>query len=207
LQQIDREGSDKENSVLVSPKKASKRKTPLTPLKKEQDPSSSTVFGVCTGDKQYCPVHSLQFTRPKWYFFWDPVQIDSLIEGLTPRGIREKELRQSLIEEKDNLKSIIKKCPVAKLNTEKTYPDIVSSAPARKSKNQSISNFGFSWDTSIDTIMELQLRDLILETEEKVFLGGLGSLKVMFLKIGDHLLTSVFFVLLFITYQLSILSG
>ena len=125
--------------------------------------------------------------RPKWYFFWNVEQLDSLIAGLTSRGIREKELKHVLQEEKSGIAHLLQKCPVLKLNTEKTYPESVVHAAERKSqrggqgasKHSLDPNLNFPLGTSIERILELQLRDLILETEDKIFLGALGSLKVV----------------------------
>lgn len=165
----------------MSKKKAASN---ITPVKKEAIRPS--IFGICTGEKDSCPVHSHQLSRPKWSFFWDPEQLDALIAGLSPRGKREKELRQCLEDAKDNIKGLIKKCPVVKLNKDKKYPENISAAPDRRpqrggtsSKNQSDPNLGFPAGTSVTKIMDLHLRDLILEFEEKIFLGGLGSLKVI----------------------------
>jgi len=143
------------------------------------------IFGLCTGDTESCPVHSVDLQRPKWSFFWDADQIDALVNGLSNRGIREKELQQCLVEDKENIKNFVKKCPAQKLNTEQQYEQLNTSerrtqrtGGTSSNKNQSDPNLGFAPGTPIDLILELQLRDLILETEEKIFLGGLGSLKV-----------------------------
>jgi hypothetical protein len=204
LKQVDREGSDNENSTLASPKKTSKKKSATnTPSKKEV--VRPPIFGLCTADEETCPVHcqSSSSSRPKWSFFWEPEHIDALIAGLTPRGIREKELRQNLEEAKDTLKGLIKKCPISKLNKEKHPPESVSTAPDRRpprgagsTKNQTDPNLGFPAGTSVTKIMELHLRDLILELEEKIFFGSLGSLKVTALYLVLILFVNFIFILL-----------
>jgi len=96
-------------------------------------------------------------------------------------------LRSVLLEEKSGIANLIQKCPVLKLNNVKKYPESVTQAAERKpprtgqttSKNSLDPNLNFPAGTPIETILELQLRDLILETEEKIFLGALGSLKVI----------------------------
>ena len=47
----------------------------------------------------------------------------------------------------------------------------------RKEKEYDI-NLYFPAGTPVEEIMERTLVDMILETEEKIFVGGLGSLKV-----------------------------
>ncbi len=176
---------------MSSPKKASKKKSipnnnnNTSVVKKEKEPNRPSIFGICTGDKDSCPVHCHSLSRTKWSFFWDPEQLDTLIAGLSPRGIREKELRHCLEDGKDAIKGMIKKCPVIKLNKEKKYPENVTTAPDRRPQRGGTNkhtatdlNLGFPIGTSVTRIMDLHLRDLILEFEEKIFLGGLGSLKV-----------------------------
>lgn len=183
-------GSDKENSILSSPtKKSSKKKKDSGAANKsvEVKVERPSIFGMCNGDKESCPVHCIYLPRPKWSFFWNPEDIDALIENLSPRGIREKELRSSLVEEKDGLKGYLGKCPALKLNREGKYPEHITNAPEKRpqrtgggtaQKNRLDPNLSYPAGTSIETILELQLRDVILEVEEKIFLGALGALKL-----------------------------
>ena len=182
MKQIDKEGSDKENSTIGSPKKSPKKKQASSKSRDVALPPPE-VFGVCSGDPSTCKVHSASTTLPKWYFYWSPEQLDQLIEGLTSRGIREKELKQLLTDEKEGLQNILKRCPVTKLNKDNDYPEYMLSIAERKAQRQPSSkhldpNLNYPAGTPVDKILELQLRDLILEMEEKVFLGTLGSLKV-----------------------------
>ncbi|ODM98981.1 Bromodomain adjacent to zinc finger domain protein 1A [Orchesella cincta] len=182
--QMDKEGSDKENSISNSPKKSKKKASMSSAVKKEVS-ERPAIFGMCTGDKESCPVHCIYLPRPKWSFFWNPEHIDALIENLSPRGIREKELRSALVEEKDPIKAHVNKCPALKLNREGQFPEHISNAPDKRpqrggttQKNRIDPNLSYPAGTNIETILELQLRDLILEVEEKIFLGALGSVKV-----------------------------
>ncbi|CAL8080599.1 unnamed protein product [Orchesella dallaii] len=182
--QIDKEGSDKENSISTSPKK-SKKKASMSSVVKKEAPERPPCFGICTGDKESCPVHCIYLPRPKWSFFWNPEHIDALIENLSPRGIREKDLRTALVEEKDALKNYVNKCPALKLNREGIFPEHIANAPDKRpsrggttQKNRIDPNLSYPAGTNIEIILELQLRDLILEVEEKIFLGALGSVKV-----------------------------
>lgn len=188
--QVDKEGSDKENSVLNSP--ASKKSSKKKKNEKEGNSSGSVeqrpqVFGLCNGNKDTCPVHCIYHPRPKWSFFWNPDHVDLLIENLSPRGIREKDLRAALAEEKEGLKGYLGKCPALKLNREGKFPEHITNAPEKRpqrggatttQKNRLDPNLNYPVGTAIETILELQLRDVILEVEEKIFLGALGSLKI-----------------------------
>ncbi|CAG7837595.1 unnamed protein product [Allacma fusca] len=181
IKTIDKEGSDKENSTLATPKKSPKKKQASS--KSRDAPPRPEIFGVCTGDPKACPVHCANEALPKWSFYWSPEQLDGLLEGLTPRGIREKELKQTLSDEKEGLINLLKRCPVNKLNRENEYPEYMLSIAERKAQRQGSTkhlnpNLNYPPGTPVEKILELQLRDLILETEEKIFLGTLGSLKV-----------------------------
>ena len=166
--------------LVTTVKKPKKKSTSADPVSN----SPAKVYGACNGEKKSCPVHCVYLPRSKWSFYPRAEDVDALIDGLTPRGIREKELRQVLIDEKDGLKKLIQKCPIRNLNLSKEYPEDVGPAkrPARvgaSGKNHMDPNLNYPVGTPIDVIMELQLRDMILEMEEKAFLGGLGSLKVI----------------------------
>ena len=93
-------------------------------------------------------------------------------------------MKQLLTDEKEGLQNILKRCPVTKLNKDKDYPEYMLSIAERKAQRQPSSkhldpNLNYPSGTPVDKILELQIRDLILEMEEKVYLGTLGSLKVI----------------------------
>ncbi len=71
-------------------------------MKKEAEVTvevGSRVFGMCLGQghEDECPVHSTTRQRTVWSFYSTAEQVDALIDGLNPRGIREKELRDRLL--------------------------------------------------------------------------------------------------------------
>lgn len=179
-------GSDKENSFMNSPTKKSKKKGSAAAAPKKENSERPPIFGLCNGDKESCPVHCIYLPRPKWSFFWNSEDVDALIENLSPRGIREKDLRLMLVEEKDAIKDHLNKCPALKLNREGKYPEHILNAPDKRphrgggitQKNRLDPNLSYPAGTAIEIILELQLRDLILEVEEKIYLGALGFIKV-----------------------------
>lgn len=137
------------------------------------------IPGTCTGGIGICPVHSPSFPRTKWSFFSSEEQLDQLIASLSSRGFREKELRQTLLEEAVSIRDLIRKCPAQKLNVSKVYPEVPERKAGRAPAKSALDPYlNYPSKTPILTILELQLRDLILEAEEKIFLGTLGSLKV-----------------------------
>lgn len=73
---------------------------------------------ICTADINTCPVHgkSDSFNRIRWAFFSKEEDINHLIECLNRRGVRESELRQSLIQERTYIVQKMSNCPVHKLD-------------------------------------------------------------------------------------------
>ena len=80
---------------------------------------------LCTADRETCPVHGESVTRTKWAFFNKVDDIDILIECLNRRGIREGDLRQSLIQEKTQIFQNVVNCPVHKLDKTQVSIEVV----------------------------------------------------------------------------------
>lgn len=131
---------------------------------------------ACTGDKD-CPVHC---KRPDiiWSFYGQQEDLDVLINNLNLRGIREGELKNNLSHELESLKSVINDCPKHKLNADifkATLKD--TNKITKKTKNEN-TNLNFPADVAVNEVMELTLRDYIVDLEDKIKAGCLGSLKV-----------------------------
>ncbi len=145
-------------------------KPDIEEIKLEEKPKPSVPsapWGACLADSVNCPVHSTILPRTYWSYFESPDQLDSLIDSLNPRGIRESELKEKLEGERDRLAKSFRKFSSQvmekKLNADK------------KSEEGSSSGGGGS---SFAESADLQLRDQILEMEEKIYMGTLGTLKV-----------------------------
>lgn len=184
------EFSDKENSfkkLKKSPKKLlssdkngikSPRKEPSPRKEFKQDLTNiKRSLVLCTGDKD-CPVHCKR-SLTTWSFYGNQEDIQALIDSLSTRGIRESELRNNLLQEMDNLLFVIDECPKHRLN-----PEVFSESnkgqinKAKKNKYEN-ANLNFPPDMSIDDVMELTLRDHILDFEDKINAGCLGCLKII----------------------------
>ncbi|XP_044011620.1 bromodomain adjacent to zinc finger domain protein 1A isoform X2 [Aphidius gifuensis] len=138
---------------------------------------------ACTDSKD-CPVHCKR-SSVTWSFFSNENDIDNLIQNLNIRGIREGELKNNLINEIDSIKSIIKNCPIYKLNPDIYPPENYinnnnNNNNNNKNKKTKIenTNLNFPPEMKIDEVMELTLRDYVLDLEDKIKAGCLGSLKV-----------------------------
>lgn len=139
---------------------------------------------MCTSNPTSCPVHATYIPRTKWSFFEKPEDVEQLLLSLNERGYRESALKNVLLQEKDRVVEGIQKCAVHRLDN--TKPEVVkvdseirkSTRQIRKEKEYDI-NLYFPAGTPVQQIMQNTLIDMILETEEKIFVGGLGVLKVI----------------------------
>ncbi len=131
----------------------------------------SAPWGACLADQVNCPVHSTILPRTYWSYYSSEEELDRLIETLNPRGFRESELRERLLGEKDKLAKNFRKFGnldiESKLNREQKEEDPSTAATSTT-----------AGESSVASSADLQLRDQILELEEKVYLGTLGTLKV-----------------------------
>ena len=96
-----------------------------------------------------------------------PSQIDTLIGSLNERGLRESDLKEKLISERDRLGKSVKRCQNSGIK------DKLSTVALKKEEDSKESPDA----ASVSTIVDLTLRDQILEMEEKIFIGNLGTLK------------------------------
>jgi bromodomain adjacent to zinc finger domain protein 1A len=127
-------------------------------------------------------VHATYLPRTKWSFYDNVEAVDLLILGLNERGYRENALKSILMQEKDRIVEGIQKCSIHRLDNSRPEVKLEnetrkSTRQIRKEKEYDI-NLYFPAGTPVENIMERTLVDMILETEEKIFVGGLGALKV-----------------------------
>ncbi|OAD56919.1 Bromodomain adjacent to zinc finger domain protein 1A [Eufriesea mexicana] len=142
--------------------------------------------GNCLPDDKECPVHWKR-SELKWSFFGKQEDIEALVNGLSKRGIREGELRNNIIQEMTSIISVIEECPRHKLNSE-IFSEPIKGQPNKISKKNRYdnSNLNYPLEMAVDDVLELTLRDYILDFEDKVKGGGLGSLKVNDREIWRH---------------------
>ena len=149
----------------------------------EQDSKDVTImkpWGMCTSDKESCVVHSSILPKTHWSYYSTIEDIDNLIDNLNERGIRESELKDKLLNERDRLAKSLKRMSTVTDNLCSGKNNIVKVEDKSKLSN-GLQNGDMKEDlyrgNSIAAIGNLQLRDQILEMEEKIFIGNLGSLK------------------------------
>jgi bromodomain adjacent to zinc finger domain protein 1A len=80
-----------------------------------------TKLLCCTGPDNQCPVHEPNHNRLTWGYFNSPDELETLIDSLNSRGLRESELKKMLLQEKPRILSSMEKCTSCLLN-----PSLVS---------------------------------------------------------------------------------
>uniref|UniRef100_A0A8C5WYW1 Bromodomain adjacent to zinc finger domain protein 1A n=2 Tax=Laticauda laticaudata TaxID=8630 RepID=A0A8C5WYW1_LATLA len=130
-----------------------------------QDLETSTIVNV-----------SQPIQKPnKWCFYSSQEQFDQLLEALNSRGYRESALKDVLLQEKSRICEQFSSFPVEKFYiSEKTQNEAKPQFGRGKMQN------GCDMvQKSAEKQLELRLRDFLLDIEDRIFQGTLGSIKVM----------------------------
>jgi bromodomain adjacent to zinc finger domain protein 1A len=157
-------------------------KSAATVIKQEVN-TEQLPWGSCLANNESCPVHSTILPRTSWSYFSTIEQVDDVIEKLNTRGVRESDLADKLSGERDKIARNLRKFNnlgdrlSQKIKEEKKIT--LSSAPESKEENgEDNKSAPLPESDSISMAIDLTLRDQILELEEKIYLGSLGTLKV-----------------------------
>ncbi|XP_019734455.1 bromodomain adjacent to zinc finger domain protein 1A isoform X2 [Hippocampus comes] len=103
--------------------------------------------------------------RPNQWFFYSSVEeLDQLMEALNPRGYRESGLKEALLQDRERLLEALRACRRSKY-TGTDDPESSRSVP--------------KCAAAAETLMEGRLRDLLLDIEDRIHQGTLGTLKAM----------------------------
>ncbi|XP_029972388.1 bromodomain adjacent to zinc finger domain protein 1A isoform X2 [Salarias fasciatus] len=103
--------------------------------------------------------------RPnQWSFYSSVEEVDQLIEALNPRGHRESALKEALLQERERLQQLLQHCDRSKY-TRTDDPESSRSIP--------------ECTAAAESLMEVRLRDLLLDIEDRIHQGTLGTLKAM----------------------------
>ncbi|CAD6232003.1 GSCOCG00001695001-RA-CDS [Cotesia congregata] len=146
---------------------------------KFEDEVSDKENNINEAKTSQCPVHCKR-PETKWKFYGSSEDIEQVMNNLSIRGLREGELRHNISQELESLKTAINNCPKHKLNPKlfpQTSQEVSNSRTSKKVKNEN-TNLNYPPDVPIDEVMELSLRDFILEVEDKIKVGCLGGVKV-----------------------------
>jgi len=141
-------------------------------------------WGCCLANGPDCPVHSNILPRTHWAFYSTVQEIDDLVEGLNPRGIREGELKEKILLERERIDGRVKKCKVDQLVISKEEEEKLEASQLQQVQDRREKASKSAWveavpvGTDLQEVMETNLRDQILELEERIWVGTMGTLKV-----------------------------
>jgi len=176
---------NKENSPSKSPPKSPKKNNGIRKSLSTVNIDICNELLLCSADPTNCPVHKEKSDRQKWSFFYEKEQIDELIKALNNRGHRESSLKEALELEENKLSSFFYRTPVALLNSDIDFKiEIVEenslrvNGNAKKKDRYEDANLGYPPDMQSEKVLENALIENILEMEEKITGGALGTLTV-----------------------------
>lgn len=106
----------------------------------------------------------------RWSYIAELEDFECLVDALNPRGHRERGLREALQSDYRYLTKTIEKCPFREENAaQKKVPK------TKPRKQQTIDKSRYKTN---EEFLEANLRDQVLEFEDRLWQGGLGAIKV-----------------------------
>ncbi|KAM6973255.1 bromodomain adjacent to zinc finger domain protein 1A [Aplochiton taeniatus] len=164
--------------------------------KMEEEPadlSPRRPDGDSTASTPPSPVHvsGPPVNRPnQWAFYSSAKEVDQLIEALNPRGHRENALKEALLQEKERIIQLLSTATPDRYNHLGNTALVVGSlyiidkpevsAKAFSSRSKPAPTVSVPDSTApAERFMENRLRDLLLDIEDRIYQGTLGTLKVM----------------------------
>ena len=111
----------------------------------------------------------------KWSYFASREDVDSLLGALNPRGFRERLLKDAIQQEYKQLAISVDKCPLkAEIQAQKK-----ESKPKGRRGGRNQPTVDKSRYKTMEEFIEANLRDQILDLEDRIWQGGLGSIRNM----------------------------
>lgn len=127
--------------------------------------------GTCE-DEEWCESYKRR-SIVKWSYFSCKEDIDNLLDSLNSRGCREKPLRDAIQQEYKHLTIAVEKCPLkAEILAQKK-----ESKPKGRRGGRNQPAVDKSRYKTMEEFIEANLRDQILDLEDRIWQGGLGSVK------------------------------
>lgn len=149
---------------------------PTPEPKMEEAPSVESPVKTDDATVEPVPVHNTSppVNRPnQWFFYSVAEDVEQLIEALNPRGHRESTLKEALLQEKERILQLLDEKAVQRYHhSDKPFPETKSSSVKAKAALSSEST------VPAERFMENRLKDLLLDVEDRIYQGTLGTIKV-----------------------------
>ena len=165
-----------EDVILISDDDDSNDKPPPTLEQEEVKESPPAVETPAT--KQIT-----ERTNHHWAFFSTEEDIEHLLNSLNNRGFRESALKSSIIENKNKLLEVVTEVPMDLLSIpkEEEKANTVMMSPKVRTKEWRQGNKSIKGQVKNDSAgegLELNLREMLLDLEERIHVGSLGYIRV-----------------------------
>ena len=109
----------------------------------------------------------------KWSYFTCQEDVDKLLDALNPRGFRERLLKDAVQQEYKQLALGVEKCPLkAEVQAQRK-----ESKPKGRRGGRNQPTVDKSRYKTMEEFLEANLRDQILDLEDRIWQGGLGSVR------------------------------
>lgn len=109
----------------------------------------------------------------RWSFFSSKEDIDNLLDALNPRGFRERPLKEAIQQEYKQLALAVEKCPLK----EEIQAQKKDSKPKGRRGGRNQPTVDKSRYKTMEEFIEANLRDQILDLEDRIWQGNLGSVR------------------------------
>lgn len=115
---------------------------------------------------------------PRWHLIDSISRLDHLMASLNPRGFRESGLHAALSEMRPLLNLTITSCPLEQLRSQVEKEEGKPQAHISTRRSAPLKVPGTVRNSSASEVMELMLRDMLLDLDDRIFAGSLGTTKV-----------------------------
>lgn len=123
-------------------------------------------------DEDWCESYKRR-SVVKWSYFTAKEDVDKLLDALNPRGFRERVLKDAIQQEYKQLTIAVDKCPLkAEIQAQKK-----DSKPKGRRGGRNQPTVDKSRYKTMEEFLEANLRDQILDLEDRIWQGGLGSIR------------------------------
>ncbi|XP_073465240.1 bromodomain adjacent to zinc finger domain protein 1A [Aquarana catesbeiana] len=152
---------------MLQPRPASHREPETKPIVNGHDDSVEDIKEESEASK---PVNKPN----RWCYYSSVEQLEQLIGSLNTRGYRESTLKEALVQEKSRICQKLNNFPAECFNVSENPPSPEETKPGR---GRSLNALG-STPISGEKQLELRLCELLLDIEDRIYQGSLGTVKV-----------------------------
>ncbi|MEE6493198.1 hypothetical protein FKM82_016759 [Ascaphus truei] len=155
---------------LLQPRPAPQQETSHNPALSGHESSNSSVQE--TNEELHLPKPVKKPSR--WCYYSSPEQLNELIEALNTRGHRESSLKEALVQEKGKICLKLSNHSANRFHISGNAPP--SDVKPGRGRSQNVPD---ALRTSAEKQLELRLCDMLLDIEDRIYQGTLGTIKVL----------------------------